>query len=234
MWFRRLTIWDWSAAGVLGVLLGAFALFPALDIKISTVFYVPGHGFPWSNSGLGLFVKRYVPEIIIASLLGCVIVWGAGLVRKRQHPKLSTRKIAYLMTTLVVGPGLIVESLIKPNSGRARPNDLSMFAGQHEYTLPMWPANACASNCSFVSGHAAVAFWLTAYAFIVPPQWRRVWLAFGIAVGLAVGMVRVMQGAHFASDVLYAGFIVVIVNLVLARVMLQRKDQAIDAAAAQA
>jgi len=220
MSFGRLTAWEWSAVVALGALMAALAWFPALDLRVTSAFYDPTWGFTWRNSALGLFVKEQVPRIIIGSLAACIVLWLAGLWRTRRWLKFTTRKVAYLVTTLVVGPGLIVETFIKPHSGRARPDDLTMFGGTHDYTLPLWPADACASNCSFVSGHAAVAFWLTAYAFVVPPAWRRLWLCLGLAAGMMVGLVRVMQGAHFFSDVVYAGFIVTAVNAMLARLIL--------------
>ncbi|MFP5392787.1 MAG: hypothetical protein ACLGI6_14765, partial [Gammaproteobacteria bacterium] len=37
---------------------------------------------------------------------------------------------------------------------------------------------------------------------------RRRWLAGGVAFGLLVGAVRMAMGAHFLSDVLFAGLIV--------------------------
>jgi lipid A 4'-phosphatase len=99
-----------------------------------------------------------------------------------------------------------------------------MFGGSADYTAPLALADACASNCSFVSGHAAVAFWLTAYAFIVPREMRGPALVLGLLIGIAVGAIRVMQGAHFVSDIVYAGAIVLTVNALLARLILADKN----------
>jgi lipid A 4'-phosphatase len=221
MSFRRLTLWEWTAAAALGALLAALALFPALDLRASRAFYDPAWGFSWHNNLLALFVKEQVPRLIVGSLVGCVVLWLAGFWRARHWLRFTTRQIVFLIATLVVGPGLIVETFIKPHSGRARPEDITMFGGTHAYTLPLSHADACANNCSFVSGHAAVTFWLTAYAFVVPPGWRRLWLGAGIAAGLLMGLVRMMQGAHFLSDIVYAGCIVIAVNVMLARLILE-------------
>ena len=63
----------------------------------------------------------------------------------------------------------------------------------------------CPGNCSFVSGDVAGAFWTVAPAALAPPQWRA--LAYGAALALGAGMaaIRVMAGAHFVSDVVFAG-----------------------------
>jgi lipid A 4'-phosphatase len=211
--------WAVAAWGVAVLVLAVLTLVPSFDLHASAMFYVAGHGFPWRTNVIGQFVREVLPRLIVASAVVCVGVWIAGRVRHRVLWGLNDRKIAYLLTSLLIGPGLIVETFLKPHSGRARPDDLTMFGGNAGYTSPLAPAHACLSNCSFVSGHAAVAFWVTAYAFLVPPAWRiRVFVG-AVIFGLLVGAVRVMQGAHFVSDVAYAGAIVVLVNVVLARVL---------------
>jgi lipid A 4'-phosphatase len=44
-------------------------------------------------------------------------------------------------------------------------------------------------------------------AFIFPDR-RRLWLGVGLLSGSIAGLGRVIQGAHFLSDVVFAGFIV--------------------------
>lgn len=217
----RSGLWVIVAAAL--ALLAAVTLVPAIDLDTARAFYVPGHGFPWRTSDLGVVVRRHGPEILLASAAVCLVLWLVGMWQKRVVLGLTTRKIVYLLATLLIGPGLIVESLLKPYSGRARPQDLALFGGSADYTAPLSLADACASNCSFVSGHAAVAFWITAYAFIVPRAMRWSVLALGLLIGIAVGAVRVMQGAHFVSDIVYAGAIVVTVNVLLARLILADK-----------
>jgi lipid A 4'-phosphatase len=218
----RHAVWGLVAAGL--VLLAVVTVVPAIDLDASRAFYVPGHGFPWRTSDFGVVVRRQGPEILLTSLAACLVLWLVGVWRKRVVLGLTTRKIVYLLATLLIGPGLIVESLLKPHSGRARPQDLAMFGGSADYTAPLALADACASNCSFVSGHAAVAFWLTAYAFIVPREMRGPAFVLGLLIGIAVGAIRVMQGAHFVSDIVYAGAIVLTVNALLARLILADKN----------
>ena len=45
----------------------------------------------------------------------------------------------------------------------------------------------------------------------------------GVVFGLFVGAVRIVQGAHFATDVMAAGFFVLAINLGLARVILRER-----------
>ena len=206
------------AAGFLFVLM----LFPGVDLPLSRVFYIPGRGFTWDTDGVLELVRSLVPDIVIGSFGFCFGLWLTGLMKPDWPWRLSTPRIAYLWVSLVIGPGLIVEALLKPSWGRARPKDITEFGGDALYSLPWVPANACDSNCSFASGHAAVAFWVSAYAALLPPR-LRVWGVFaGVAFGLAVGLVRIAQGGHFFSDIVAAGFIVIVVNAAVAKLILHR------------
>ncbi|MEQ9449716.1 MAG: phosphatase PAP2 family protein, partial [Rhodospirillaceae bacterium] len=196
---------------VLGLLL-FFMFFPQADLGLSALFYIPGTGFTWDADGFMEFVRSSVPVIIIVSFVLCVVLWVAGIWHDRWFWGLTTPRAVYLMLTLLIGPGLIVEAILKPNWGRARPKDLEIFGGDAVFTPPGWVAEECARNCSFVSGHAALAFWVTAYAWLLPRKWRLAGILVGTAFGLAMGFVRVAQGAHFLSDVIFAGVIVLWVN----------------------
>ena len=212
----------WHPWGWLLILLAVLAAVPDVDLGVSGAFYDPTQGFaPWQTS-FGEFVRRVLPRIIIASAVVAVVLWLIGLVRRAPMLGITTPRAAFLVSTLIVGPGLIVETLLKPNWGRARPDEIASFGGTERYTPPLWFSDACDRNCSFASGHAAVAFWVTAYAYLVPPRYYRPAMALGLVFGAAVGMVRVMQGAHFFSDVVYAGAVVVAVNAIAARAILKR------------
>jgi lipid A 4'-phosphatase len=202
------------------ILLAAVTAFPQIDLRISALFYVAGHGFPWRDSSIGLFVRHMLPRFIVASAATCLAAWAVGLWRRRPLWTMTSRRLAYLVASLLLGPGLIVESVLKPYWGRPRPEDLLQFGGTAAYAPPLWIAHGCSRNCSFASGHAAIAFWLTAYALLLPERWRREGFMAGVVIGLAVGLVRIMQGAHFFSDVVFAGAIVAGLNLLLAKVMI--------------
>jgi lipid A 4'-phosphatase len=207
---------------ILGVLL-FFMFFPSFDIWISAQFYQPGVGFTWDQGGVLEFVRRAIPVMILGSFVFCVVLWVAGIWYEQWFWGMTTNRAIYLMSTLIIGPGLLVESLLKPNWGRARPKELTIFGGQADYTPPFWIANECERNCSFVSGHAAIAFWLSAYGFMLPPKWRMAGVAGGLTFGAVVGWVRIVQGGHFLSDVVFAGLIVISVNVLLYRLVILRE-----------
>ena len=202
------------------VVLVVVLFIPGVDSTISGLFYGAGAG--WSDSGALEFIRRAAPPMILASLVFFVLIWLGGLATGEWIWNISTRPIVYLLTTVAIGPGLLVETLLKPHWGRARPKDVLQFGGHAAYTPPFIMAHECSRNCSFASGHTAIAFWLTAYAFLLPSAWRAKGFWIAAALGLLVGLVRIAQGAHFASDVAAAGLIVMTVNVALARLILGR------------
>ena len=90
-----------------------------------------------------------------------------------------------------------------------------------EYVPPLSIGNQ--SGRSFVSNHAAAGFYIVAFAFLLRGQRRRWMYAGGVFLGTAIGMVRVMQGGHFASDIIFAGLIMLWIIHLLAWSMLRER-----------
>ncbi len=197
-------------------------IIPGIDIAVSRVFFDSEMKFRWARAGLPELIRTIGPEVIIGTLVVCVLLYVASIVSERWMWRVAPMQVFYLGLTLLVGPGLIVETFLKPHWGRARPRDIAEFGGSATFS-PAWQiSDQCAGNCSFVSGHAAVAFWLTAYAFILPAKWRVPLLAVSVILGFGMGIARMAQGAHFVSDIATAGLIVIAVNEILARLILKR------------
>ncbi|MGE4281157.1 MAG: phosphatase PAP2 family protein, partial [Magnetospirillum sp.] len=137
-----------------------------------------------------------------------------------------TRRVtAYLLLSLALGPGLIVNLLLKENWGRPRPSTIRDFGGDNYFVPPLVLSNQCDGNCSFSSGHGALGFWPVAVALLVPPPWRGAALAAALAFGVMVGFVRIAQGGHFFSDVVFSAVVVVGVNLWLYRRLIASAEQ---------
>ena len=54
----------------------------------------------------------------------------------------------------------------------------------------------------------------------VAPQWAATLLVLGTLAGFSAGFVRVVQGAHFLSDVVFAGLFMALMVMALQRLML--------------
>jgi membrane-associated PAP2 superfamily phosphatase len=147
---------------------------------------------------IGLWVSTAIIILVLASL-------AFKLILPTRKLLIPGRAIIFLTATLALGPGLLVNVVLKDHWGRSRPIDITQLGGAEHYVRWWDPRGDCPNNCSFVSGDVAGAFWTIAPAALAPPQWRA--LAYGAALALGTGMaaLRVMAGAHFLSDAIFAG-----------------------------
>ena len=144
----------------------------------------------------------------------------ASLKWKGIAPRGRRRAATFLLLVLLIGPGLIVNTF-KDAWGRARPVNVEELGGDRRFTPALLPSDQCKRNCAFTSGHAAFGFWWMAPAF-VDRRRRGMWLALGLALGLGIGLLRIAQGGHFVSDVLFSGWIVYGTMLALRALFLRR------------
>jgi lipid A 4'-phosphatase len=182
-----------------------FLAFPGIDLEVSRLFY----------AGSGMFSARSIGWVkimrsaFVDCFYLCIAVILAGLIitrgRARTWLRLPFAQWAFLAVCLAVGPGLVANVGFKDHWGRARPNEVVEFGGKKAFTPPLLPSNQCDSNCSFVSGEAAAVF-LPFYAMaLLLPQSAALLLVSGTVCGLTAGLIRVAQGGHFLSDVIFAG-----------------------------
>ncbi len=216
---RTLPGWLLLAAAALSVM---FVLVPQLDLAASGLFARGVEGFPLQHATwLGLINGSVLKTSRAASavLLGLsLLAWLAPRTSMlaRQRPALL-----FVLLALALGPGLLVNQVLKDTSGRARPVQIQQFGGIQHFTPAFVIAEECDRNCSFVSGHVAAATMPVAGYFIATTRRRRrLWLAGGLALGAAVGLARLAVGAHFLSDVLIAMLLTWAVCALVAAVVL--------------
>lgn len=192
-----------------------FVTFPQLDLAVAGWFYSPEEGFFYKHSAPVQLLYRLFAVLHIPMLL-LFIAAGAYMKLRKYSPAWYRKKtLTFLMLSLILGPGLLVNTVLKDNSiGRARPAQVEPFGGQKTFTPAFVYSGECARNCSFVSGHAALGFYFIALGWILS---SRRWFIAGFMVGVALGLVRIVQGGHFFSDVTFAFWAVYGTNLLLGR-----------------
>jgi lipid A 4'-phosphatase len=208
------------------LLVASLALFwwaPGIDLFVSGLFYDPRHGFTlaaWRPLTDFEGLVRWITLAMLAVILAAA-VWLRLAGRKLW--RLDRNALIFLLAALALGPGIAVNAVLKDHWGRARPYQIAEFGGTREFTAAPLPADQCARNCSFVSGHAALGFSLVGFAFLLPAGRRRR-IAFGAALGLGalVGLGRIAAGHHFLSDVVDAGLIVIGITWLLHRWLVVR------------
>jgi lipid A 4'-phosphatase len=210
-----------------GLALATFALWPGIDLAVSGWFYRPGEGFWLAADARLALVRAVIWNLSTAVAVGAAIALILAALR-RPIPGFEARRAGFVFLLYAVGPGLIVNGLLKRYWGRARPADIVEFGGTRTFTPPWLPAHECSVNCSFVSGEgsAAAALMIVALGFVPYlrrrlPGWAfRVYLAFAVLVPLTGIALRIVTGRHFLSDTVFAVLLVVTIALLLHRLLL--------------
>lgn len=205
------------------VVLAYFHLFPGVDIAIAQYFssepacVVSAKGtncesFPYSQIGFLVWLRwilLQLPYGIVAFLLWAF--FRSLRKGKTQTLRDQRRMIVIALVAFALGPGLIVNRLLKTYGGRPRPRDVTLFGGDLDFVQAGSFAGKCHANCSFVSGEASFAGWLLCLVVLLPRELR---LPLGLPmliVSVAIPVMRVVVGAHFLSDVVLGWLLSVVV-----------------------
>jgi membrane-associated PAP2 superfamily phosphatase len=234
--FRQFLL-DWPLLAASGLLLAVSLVFlaaPRLDLAFSGFFYRPEGGFGGERSAIFFSVRKWgrVAEWAFALALAAPLL--VKFLAPDSRLLVLPRAILFAFATFVLGPGLIVNGILKGLWGRARPEDITDFGGDASFSPVWWISDQCGRNCAFASGEAASAFWLVTLAFIVPRAWRLPIAAGTLAFAAAVSFTRVATGGHFVSDVLVAWLLTLLVAVAMHRIVLKglppQFDSAVEAA----
>ncbi len=187
-------------------MMAAPVLWPQADLFASHLFFNAGQGFVLANHGLFIFLHKFavVGPRILAVLLALLALWAW---RRHDKARFSAKSGVFLLLVLLIGPGLVANVGFKDHWGRSRPREIVDFGGTAAFSSALTPQfHKARSNGSFVSGDGAFGFFLPSFAYVAPRRLsRRVFWA-GMMGGAVFGFVRLAMGAHFLSDVIYAGF----------------------------
>jgi lipid A 4'-phosphatase len=216
--------------GLLALVSLVFFLVPGLDLAVTRLFYDPEARFPGRESALLENMRN--AGLVAEWAFGIAVIAPLAMKLALPHARLlvKPRATLFALATLAVGPGIIVNGILKTFWGRARPNALREFGGDATFSPVWWVSDQCERNCSFVSGEAASAFWLVALVFLVRKERRPAVAAATLAFAATVSLTRIAVGAHFLSDVLIAWLMTLCVMIALARLLLTRLSPAFDVA----
>ena len=115
--------------------------------------------------------------------------------------------------SLALGPGLLVNTMLKDHSHRPRPAQVQQFGGLEAFRPFYRFDGACLRNCSFVSGEGSTAFWTVAPALLVPLAYRAPAVAAALLFGAMTGLLRMAFGGHFLSDTVFGALLTWLVIL---------------------
>jgi lipid A 4'-phosphatase len=139
--------------------------------------------------------------------------------KDRSNSQNIRKSAIIILFSLLLGPGLIVNTIFKDHWGRPRPyqvlRDGKPFAPVYE---PHWGNS---KDNSFPCGHASVGFFIGVPLLAL--RRRRAAIIVSVGFGSIVGVVRMLQGGHYLSDVVFCAIFVLLsaelVNFIVNRLM---------------
>jgi lipid A 4'-phosphatase len=205
----------WLCAAALPVAL-VFVIWPGIDLTVAALAYTPGEGFVLARDPVANEIQVWLGRAVAAAAVSALALLAWAILRGDGA---RARLALYLALSLALGPGLIVNAILKDNWGRARPSQVTEFGGARNFTPAFVIAGQCQRNCSFVSGDASIGFATLALALLVARR-RTVAVAAAVGLGAALGAMRIGQGGHFFSDVVFAGVFTALPILLLHRFLI--------------
>jgi lipid A 4'-phosphatase len=188
-----------------------FKQYPEIDLTVSDLAFKEG-SFVWSKSLVIKWLDKFIEY-------GSLAIWGCFLLyfgmKEKREVKFFTKanQTKYLALVGLLGSVAAIH-IIKRYYLRCRPLHIEAFGGMASFTGP-WEVNlgylptpnAC---LSFVSGHAALGFLICSLAFLYEKSSKKHkrFLLLGLLLGGSFGLMRILQGQHFLSDVIFSGYIV--------------------------
>ena len=219
--FSRITL----VAAILTAVSFIFVGFPQIDITVSALFYKPERNFLLRDTSLHLFVDSWIRPSIKYLTVTLVVACVYKLFLGKSPIKRRFNIVAFLFSSFLLGPVLLVNGLLKEFIGRARPKNIIEYGGTKIFSPAYFPADQCETNCSFVSGDAAAAFSTIAFALIFKGKLRFQLVAIALSFGVLVSIYRLGTGAHFLSDTVLSGLFCILIILILERMLLRKADQ---------
>lgn len=193
-----------------------------LDLRVASFFYTLNPTEPWYIQGVfwqGVYGSAQWLSITIV-VTGCSFILLGFL---REDLKIWRKYGIFMVLGIALGPGLLINGVFKDHWGRPRPKALIEFGGTENYVPPL-KFNGSGDGKSFPCGHASAGFSLVSLWFIrrnvgyvngnqcpLPRLVLKIpsisFLLLALAWGGMLGWVRMAQGGHFLSDVLWSAYI---------------------------
>ena len=186
---------------------------PWIDLKITSLFYHPENPLldrfskgPFFDF---FFVQGMIPAWTVFALSSSILAisYFSKKIKSWRSPLLV------LALTFVMGAGFFTHLVLKDHWGRPRPKQVTEFGGIQEFR-PYYSSNIFNQpepSKSFPCGHCSMGFYFFALA-LVGQRLNKKWLTYlgmtiAIALGGILGVARIMQGAHFFSDVIFSALL---------------------------
>ncbi|MBU0675305.1 MAG: phosphatase PAP2 family protein [Proteobacteria bacterium] len=210
-WFIRALLRYDTAAFI--ACIAFFLVWPRFDLSVSRLFFdMNTHAFIWKDHLIPRSIYSLTHLIGGTIVITLPIMIFASFVKKKGFLAQRRKALIFLLSLALLGPGLVVNVILKEHWDRPRPRQIIEFGGDKQYEAPFAPDFMSEGCYSFVSGHASVGFYFFGLALL---SRKRKWLVLPILAGTVIGAGRIVQGGHFFSDVLFSGWVVWFCSILL-------------------
>ena len=179
-----------------------------LDLVVARYFWSDTSGWSLAHAEWAHWIYRWsnAPALVLGGtgLLVGLASWRVSRLRPVR------RSAWFLALALLAGPGFAVNTVLKPHYGRPRPRLIQEFGGKESFR-GLGSPTFDSTHRSFPSGHASMAFYWLAPMILFWRNHRQLAVAFlllALVHGGTTGFVRMAQGGHWLSDVLWSAGIV--------------------------
>lgn len=193
-------------------MVATFILVPDIDIVVSAAFFRADDGFYLNQNEFLTEFRFAMWRLTLVFLFVAIVSAIVGLIWRKNVFGIQTDLWIMITALYILGPGVIVNLLLKNTLGRARPEDITAFGGDANFSPAWFFSDQCIKNCSFVSGEGSGAAALVISGVLVLFELRsrigevvfRLGSASLILLGMATAAQRVVTGRHFLSDTIFA------------------------------
>ena len=196
-----------------------FNYYPSLDLDITGYFFLGGGHFVLVNSPVVETLRTIT--LVSYGLWYLAICFGLGIAisKKSKFLMFSIRDWLYLVLCSIIGPGILANVILKEYSGRARPRSVEEFGAGLDFTHVLNWSEQCSSNCSFISGEVSSMVMIFAPLIFICKKHRWALVVAMFLFGSLSALMRIGQGAHFASDCIMAAVIMIFTAALLYKIV---------------
>ncbi len=186
-----------------------FILAPQIDKSVTrTLFQIYHFRMPYNSL---IIVRNSLWPIIYLMSTILLITLMYGIMKHNLRAILAPLFIVFVFS---LGPGVIVNMILKDHSGRPRPYQTNLYGGNLTFQKSWEFSHECNSNCSFVGGESSCAFALFSLLFLIKKRRRKILAGIIISMYFAtISYIRLTMGGHYLSDIVIGAILIYLVIL---------------------
>lgn len=142
VWFKHRKTWL-ALIGLTVLNAAIFLTIPQVDLAVSGYFFTPPNSFPLAESPVLIVLRNFYKLIFTLTFLLALAMLIASFFPDRPT-KIARQIWLFILSAYVLGPGVLVNLILKNNWGRARPASIEAFGGEALFTPPLV---ACRPMC---------------------------------------------------------------------------------------